>query len=47
MYKKACPKEKYPLFRNKLDYKGDTNDKTHVYDDLPIETGGFVRNLSK
>ena len=30
-----------------MDYKGDTNEKTHGYDDSPSETDGYARNLNK
>ena len=42
-----CPKETTPLFRHTVDYKGDTNDKTHGYNYSPSETDACVRNLSK
>ena len=32
---------------HKVDYKGDTNDKTHGYYYSPSETGGCVKNLAK
>ena len=35
------------MFWNKIDYKGDTNEKTHDYEDSPSETDDFVRNLDK
>ena len=36
-----------PLFKNKGDYIGDTNEKTRGSDDSPSETDGYVRNLGK
>ena len=36
---KYSPKETPPSFRNKLDYKGDTNENTHDYEDSPSDTG--------
>ena len=44
---KACHKETPQFFWRKVDYKGDTNEKTHGYDDSPSETDGCVRNLAK
>ena len=44
---KGSPKETTPLFRNKVDYRGDTNEKTHGSDDSPSENDGCVRNLVK
>ena len=44
---KVGPKEKPLLFRNKVDYKGDTNEKTHVSEDSTTETDGCVINLPK
>ena len=44
---KGSPKETTPLFRNKVDYRGDTNEKTHGSDDSPSENDGCVRNLAK
>ena len=44
---KGSTKETPPLFRKKLDYKEDTNDKTRGSEDPPSETDGCVRNLSK
>ena len=44
---KYSPKETPPLFWHKVDYKCDTNDKTHVSDDSPRETDDCVRNLEK
>ena len=35
------------MFRHKVDYEGDTNEKTHGYDDSPSETDGCMRNLSR
>ena len=35
------------MFWDKLDYKGNTNEKTRGSDDSPSETGGCVRNLAK
>ena len=44
---KSSPRETLPSFKNKVDYKCDTNYKTHGYDVSPIETGGCARNLAK
>ena len=44
---KYSPKETPPSFRNKVDYKGDTNEKTHGYKDSTGETDDCVRNLEK
>ena len=44
---KSIPKETPPVFRHKVYYKGDTNDKTHGSNNSPSETGGCVRNLAK
>ena len=41
------PKERTPLFRHEVDYKGDTNEKTHGSENFPSETDVCVRNLSK
>ena len=35
------------MFCNKVDYKGDTNEKTQGSQDSPNEIGGCVRNLAK
>ena len=35
------------MFWNKVDYKGNTNDKTHGSDDSPNENYGCVRNMAK
>ena len=35
------------MFWHKVDYKGDTNEKTYGSDDLPHETDSCVRNLAK
>ena len=43
--KKSSPKERTPLFWNKVDYKGDTNEKYHGSNDSPSETEGCVRKL--
>ena len=34
-----------PPFKNKVEYRGDTNDKTRESDDNPSGTYGCVRNL--
>ena len=44
---KVFPKEIPPSFWHKVDYKGDTNEKTHGYDDSPCETDDCVRKLEK
>ena len=44
---KYSPKETPPLFWHTVDYKGNTNEKTHGSEDLPSETDGCVRNLTK
>ena len=44
---KCSPKETPPQFRHTVYYTYDTNEKTHGYDDSPIETDGCVRNLTK
>ena len=44
---KGSPKETTPLFRNKVDYKGDTKEKTHGSENPPSETNGCVINLAK
>ena len=44
---KGIPKEKPPLILHKVDYEGDTNEKTHGYDSSTSETDGCVRNLAK
>ena len=35
------------MFQHKVDYKGDTNEKTRGFDYSPSETGGFKINLAK
>ena len=35
------------MFWHKVDYKGDTNEKTRDYDDSPSETYGYLGKLSK
>ena len=35
------------MFRHKVDYKGDINEKTHGYDDCPSENYDCVINLNK
>ena len=35
------------MFRNKVEYEDDTNEKTHGSDDSPSETDCCVRNLAK
>ena len=35
------------MFKNKVDYRGDTNDKNHGSNDCPSETDGCTRNLAK
>ena len=47
MQKKCSPKETPPPFWHKVDYKGDTNYKTHGSEDSPSETGGCKKNLVK
>ena len=47
MNKKVLLKNKSPLFRNKLDYKGDINEKTCSSDDSQSKTDGCVKILSK
>ena len=44
---KSSPKETHPPFENKVDYRGDTNEKTHSSDDFTGETDGCARNLDK
>ena len=44
---KATPKETPTQFWHKADYKGDTDEKTHVSDNSPSETDDCVRNLDK
>ena len=44
---KIIPKETPPLFKNKVDYRGDTNEKTCGSDDSPSETDGCARKLSE
>ena len=44
---KNSPKETLPKVRHKLDYKGDTNEKTRGSDNSPGKTEGCKRNLSK
>ena len=44
---KSSPKERTPLFRNKVDYRCSTNEKTRGYDDSPSETDSCVRNLAE
>ena len=44
---KIGPKETTLLFWHKVDYRGDTNEKTHGYDDSSSKTDGCVRNLAK
>ena len=44
---KVSPKETPPSFQHKVNYKGDTNDKTRGSDNSPTETDACVRNLSK
>ena len=36
-----------PTFKNKLDYIGHTNEKTHGSDNSPRETGGCAINPAK
>ena len=45
--KKRGPKETPPTFFHKVDYEGDTNEKTHGSDNSPREVDGCVRNLAK
>ena len=45
--KKKILKETTPFFRHKVEHKGDTNDKTHGSDDLPIQNDDSVRNLAE
>ena len=45
--RKISPKEAPPTFRHKVDYKGDTNEKTHGSDYSPSETEVCKRNLAK
>ena len=35
------------MFRHNVYYEGVTNEKTHVSDGSPSETGGCVRNTTK
>ena len=35
------------MFKNKVDYKDDTNEKTHGSNDSPSETDIFARNLAE
>ena len=44
---KSSPKKTSPYFRHKVDYEGDTNEKTLGYDDLQTGTDDCVRNLEK
>ena len=44
---KLSPKKRSPSFRHKVDYEGDTNEKTRGSDYSPSETDYFVRNLEK
>ena len=44
---KTVPKETPAMLFQKVDYEGDTNQKTHGSDDSPSETDGCVRNLVK
>ena len=44
---KGSPKETPPQFWNKVDYKGDNNQKTHGSDNSPSETGGRVIKLTE
>ena len=41
---KSCPKETSPVFWHKVDYKGDTNEKTNGSENSPSDTDGCVRN---
>ena len=43
----SIPKERTPLFQHKVDFKDDTNEKTHGSNNYPSETDGCVRNLAK
>ena len=36
-----------PPFRNKVDHEGDTNERSHGYEDSPSETDNCIRNLDK
>ena len=45
--KKHNPKKRPPLFKNKEDYIGGTNEKTCETDDSQSETGGCERNLGE
>ena len=47
MQKKRSPKKTPPTFRHKIDYEGDTNEKTHGYEYSPSENEGCNRNLEK
>ena len=44
---KSIPKETNPLLWHKVEYKGDTNEKTRGSNNLPSETDGCVINLYK
>ena len=44
---KASPKETPPSFWHKVDYEGDTNNKTRGSYNSPSENYGCVRNLDK
>ena len=39
------PKKTPPPFKNKVDYRGDTNEKTREYDYSPSDTDDCTRNL--
>ena len=47
MQKKNSPKEITEKFWHKIDYKGDTNEKTHGSEDSPSETDYCVINMEK
>ena len=40
-------KKRTQFFRNTVDYRGDTNEKTHGSDYFPSETDGCVRKPSE
>ena len=44
---KNITKKTPPPFKNKEDYIGDTNEKTHESDDSPSKTDGCASNLGK
>ena len=47
MQKEVALKKQLQIFRHKVDYKGDTNERTYGSDDSPSETNDCARDLAK